>query len=101
MRLVTGSRLMFEDGYRVVLQSVSMAKGGILAGIAPGQKLVFGLPSEGAAYARSKGTSTAGDNFTPQPRLREKLTEASPCGYDAQPGVYPIRWRPEEGTYVS
>lgn len=72
--LATSSKLMFEQGYGITSAPVSMAKGGMLNGISPGQRLDFGVPSQAAAYARSKGMSKAGDDFVPQPRPKEQLS---------------------------
>lgn len=72
--LATSSGLMFEQGYGITAVPVSMAKGGMLTGIAPGQRLDFGVPSQAGAYARSLGKSTAGDDFVPQPRPKEQLS---------------------------
>jgi hypothetical protein len=65
---------MFEQGYGITSVPVSMAKGGMLSGISPGQRLDFGVPSQAAAYARSKGMSKAGDDFVPQPRPKEQVS---------------------------
>lgn len=67
----TTSDLMFESGMGVDAIPVSLTRGGILDQIVPGQRLVFGIPLQSAAYARSKGMANAGDNFVPQPRPRE------------------------------
>lgn len=75
--LATSSKLMFEQGYGITAAPVSMAKGGMLTGISPGQRLDFGIPSQAAAYARSKGISKAGDDFVPQPRPKEDLSSES------------------------
>jgi hypothetical protein len=72
--LATSSSLMFEQGYGITAVPVSMEKGGMLNGIAPGQRLDFGVPSQSGAYARSLGKSKAGDDFVPQPRPREGLS---------------------------
>lgn len=72
--LATSSSLMFEQGYGITAVPVSMAKGGMLTGIAPGQRLNFGVPSQASAYARSLGKSKAGDDFVPQPRPKEQLS---------------------------
>lgn len=81
----TSSRLLFEDGYGLVSAPLSMAKGyGLLTTIVPSQSLSFGIPSQAAAYAKSKGKAKAGNDFTPQPRPREKLKdEATTRGHDA------------------
>ena len=72
--LATSSKLMFEQGYGVTAAPVSMAKGGMLNQISPGQRLDFGVPSQAAAYARSKGMAKAKDDFVPQPRPKEQLS---------------------------
>jgi len=72
--LATSSKLMFEQGYGITSTPVSMAKGGMLNGISPGQRLDFGVPSQAAAYARSKGMAKAGDDFVAQPRPKEQLS---------------------------
>lgn len=73
--LATSSKLMFEQGYGITSSPVSMAKGGILTGISPGQRLDFGVPSQSAAYARSQGRSKAPDDFVPQPKPKEQLSD--------------------------
>jgi hypothetical protein len=72
--LVTTTRLMLDERYGSISQGVSLLTGGLLTGIAPSQRLLFGVPSQAAAYARSNGLSKAGDNFLPQPRPQEQLT---------------------------
>ena len=72
--LVTGSTLMLEDGYGVISAAVTLDKGfGFLTGIIPNQRLVFGVPSQAAAYAKSIGASKAGEAFQPQSRPKEQL----------------------------
>jgi hypothetical protein len=67
--LVTENKLMLEDGYGVASAPVTMARGyGLLDAVVPQQRLAFGIPSQAAAYAKSKGKAKAGDNFRPQPR---------------------------------
>jgi hypothetical protein len=74
--LVTGSKLMLEDGYGVVSAAVTLDKGyGLLTAISPNQRLVFGVPSQAAAYAKSIGSSKAGEAFQPQLRPRELLND--------------------------
>jgi cyclophilin family peptidyl-prolyl cis-trans isomerase len=74
--LITGSKLMLEDGYGVVSAAVTLGKGyGLLTTISPNQRLVFGVPSQAAAYAKSIGSSKAGDAFQPQSRPREQLND--------------------------
>lgn len=67
----TTSDLVFENGVGVDSIPVSLLRGGILNQIVPGERIDFGIPSQSAAYARSKGMSKAGDNFLPQPRPRQ------------------------------
>ena len=72
--LATSSKLMFEQGYGISSAPVSMAKGGILTGISPGQRLEFGVPSQAAAYARSKGISKAEMILFRSQRPKEQLS---------------------------
>ena len=67
----TTSDLVFENGMGVDSQSVSLLRGGVLNYLVPGERIDFGIPSQSAAYARSKGLSKAGENFLPQPRPRQ------------------------------
>lgn len=69
--LKTTSDLVFENGMGVLAVPVSMTRGGTLGQIVPGLRLAFGIPLQSAAFARSRGLSSAGDNFVPQPRPRE------------------------------
>jgi hypothetical protein len=69
--LKTTSDLMFENGMGVDAIPVSMARGGNLGQIVPGQRLDFGVPLQSAAFARSKGMAKASDSFVPQPRPPE------------------------------
>ena len=71
--LLTTSRLLLEEGYGSVSQGVGLQKGGLLTAIAPGQRLLFGVPSQAIAYARANGLTKAGDSFVPQPRPNEQL----------------------------
>ena len=71
---VTTTRSLLDERYGSISQGVSLLTGGLLTGIAPSQRLLFGVPSQAAAYARSNGLSKAGDNFLPQPRPQEQLT---------------------------
>lgn len=64
--LKTMSELAFENGMGVQSVPVSLLRGGILGQIVPNQRIEFGIPSQAAAYARSKGMSKAGDDFLPQ-----------------------------------
>jgi len=66
--IVTTSRLMFEDGYGISSAPVSLENGGLVTGIVPRERIDFGIPSQAAAYAKSKGKAKAGDNFQAQPR---------------------------------
>jgi hypothetical protein len=47
---------------------VSLTVGGILDSIAPGLTVDFGVPSQAIAYARNQGMTSAGDDWSPQPR---------------------------------
>lgn len=69
--LKTTSDLVFQNGMGVDAIPVSLMRGGILGQIVPGQRVDFGIPLQSAAYARSKGMSSAGENFIPQPRPQE------------------------------
>ena len=69
--LRTTSDLVFENGMGVQATPVSLLTGGILGQIVPGQRIDFGIPSQSAAFARSRGMSKAGDNFMAQPRPKE------------------------------
>lgn len=51
-----------------VQQGVSLTTGGVVTGIVPSRMVEFGVRSQALAYARSRGRSTAGDTFLPQPR---------------------------------
>ena len=74
--LVTGSKLMLQDGYGVVSAAVTLNQGyGSLTGITPNQRLVFGVPSQAAAYAKSIGSSKAGEAFQPQSRPKEQIND--------------------------
>jgi cyclophilin family peptidyl-prolyl cis-trans isomerase len=68
--LSTTSSLVFENGMGIQSIPVSMTRGGILGQIVPSQRLDFGIPSQAAGYARSKGMSKAEDEFLAQPRPR-------------------------------
>lgn len=69
--LRTTSDLAFENGMGVQSIPVAFSRGGILGQIVPGQRLDFGIPSQAAAYSRSKGLSKAGEDFLPQPRPKK------------------------------
>jgi hypothetical protein len=69
--LRTTSDLVFQNGMGVDAMPVTLTKGGILGQIVPGERLDFGIPLQSAAYARSVGRSSAGENFVPQPRPPE------------------------------
>lgn len=66
--LRTTSSLVFESGMGVQSMPVSLQTGGILGQIVPQQRIDFGIPSQAAAFARSRGKSKAGDEFLPQPK---------------------------------
>lgn len=76
-----------EDGYGVSSAPVSLANGGALNTLYPGERLEFGVASQGAAYARSKGSSKPPADFLPQPRptthLNALRAEISPRKHDA------------------
>ena len=72
--LLTTSSLLLEEGFGSVSQGVSLLKGGIATSIIPFQRVEFGLPSQAASFARSRGMSKAPNNFLPQPRPRSDLT---------------------------
>lgn len=67
--LRTTSDLVFENGMGVSSIPVSLAMGGILSQIEPNRRLDIGIPSQSAAYARSKGRNKIED-FLAQPRPR-------------------------------
>jgi len=67
--LAITSRLLLDDAYFGAFTSpLYFLNGGALTYIYPNQRIEFGVPSQAAAYARSKGRSKAGDGFVPQPR---------------------------------
>lgn len=80
--IVTTSRLMFENGIGVSSAPVSLINGGILNAIVPNQRLDFGIPSQAAAYARSRGKAKAGEDFVPQPRPKSLSDESSVRTHD-------------------
>jgi hypothetical protein len=65
--LRTTSELAFENGMGVESVPVSLSRGGTLSQIEPNKRLNIGIPSQAAAYARSKGRSKL-DGFLAQPR---------------------------------
>jgi hypothetical protein len=69
--LTTTSELVFQNGMGVESMPVSLARGGTLGRIVPGNRIYFGVPLQSLTYARSKGLSKAGQNFVPQPRPKE------------------------------
>ena len=74
--LKTTSDLVFENGMGVESAPVSLSRGGTLNQIQPGTRLDIGIPSQAAAYARSKGKSKI-DSFLAQPRPSKPIQEAS------------------------
>ncbi len=65
----TTSKLLFEEGYGAYSAPLAIGRGGLLTTLYPTQgKLDFGIPSQAAAYAKSKNQAKAGDGFLPQPR---------------------------------
>ena len=89
--LATSSKFLFEEGFGMVSAPLSMSKGyGLLTGIVPQKILTFGIPSQSAAYARSIGSSTAGDNFAPQPRPKEQLQNEKPVRLHDAAGLISI-----------
>ena len=93
--LVTGSKLMLEDGYGVVSAAVTLNQGyGCLTGISPNERLVFGVPSQAAAYAKSIGSSKAGEAFQPQSRPKELVNDERTARDHSVAGLISI---PSEG----
>lgn len=67
--LAITSRLLLDDSHFGAFTSpLYFINGGALTYIYPNQRIEFGVPSQAAAYARSKGRSKAGEDFVPQPR---------------------------------
>ena len=64
----TKSKLLFEEGYGAYSAPLAVERGGLLNTLYPNQRLDFGIPSQAAAYAKSKNQAKAGDGFLPQPR---------------------------------
>lgn len=76
--LAVSSRLLLDDGYYGAFTApLYFSSGGILNSIYPNQRIDFGVPSQAAAYARSKGRSKAGDDFVPQPRPNKVTDDSS------------------------
>jgi cyclophilin family peptidyl-prolyl cis-trans isomerase len=73
--LRTTSELAFQNGMGVESMPVSLTGGGILGQIVPGQRIDFGVPSQSAAYARSRGMSKAGDDFLAQSRPKDIIDD--------------------------
>jgi hypothetical protein len=81
--LVVTSRLLLEDGYYGAFTApLYFANGGALTAIYPRQRIDFGVPSQAAAYARSKGRSKAGDDFVPQPRPKKIKDDSNTRKHD-------------------
>mmetsp|Transcript_9570 Transcript_9570/g.15984 ORF Transcript_9570/g.15984 Transcript_9570/m.15984 type:complete len:368 (-) Transcript_9570:1342-2445(-) len=80
----TSRSSLFDDGIGLVSAPLSMSTGyGLLTMIVPSKSLAFGIPSQAAAFAKGRGSSKAGDNFTPQPRPKEQLKgEATTRAHD-------------------
>jgi hypothetical protein len=78
--LRTASDLVFENGMGVSSVPVSLSRGGIIGQIEPNCRLDIGIPSQAAAYARSKGRNKV-DDFLAQPRPKPIVQESSirPC----------------------
>jgi hypothetical protein len=67
--LAITSRLLLDDSlFGAFTSPLYFINGGALTYIYPNQRIEFGVPSQAAAYARSKGRSKAGEGFVPQPR---------------------------------
>ena len=66
--LRTASDMAFQSGMGVESVPVSLNTGGIVGQIVPNQRVDFGVPLQGAAYARSRGMSKVPQEFVPQPR---------------------------------
>ncbi|KAL3941977.1 MAG: hypothetical protein SGBAC_003751 [Bacillariaceae sp.] len=80
--LRTTSDLVFENGMGVESVPVALSRGGILAQIEPQKRLDIGIPSQAAAYARSKGKNKV-DDFLAQPRPKAIVTEEAVRPRDA------------------
>eukprot|EP00980_Cylindrotheca_fusiformis_P028807 scaffold22648_cov114-Cylindrotheca_fusiformis.AAC.6 len=65
--LRTTSDLVFENGMGVESVPVALSRGGALSLIEPNKRLDIGIPSQAAAYARSRGRNKI-EQFLPQPR---------------------------------
>lgn len=79
--LRTTSDLAFENGMGIESVPVSLSRGGTLAQIEPNKRLDIGIPSQAAAYARSKGRNKI-DDFLAQPRPKP-IQEEPTRGRDA------------------
>ena len=62
------STLKLDNQVGVKSAPVSLLQGGKIPGIVPFKLVDFGVPSQAAAYSRSRGLRNAGDDFAPQPR---------------------------------
>jgi hypothetical protein len=96
--------------FGALTEPVALENGGLVTGISPGQRIQFGIPSQGAAYARSMGLAKAGDSFEPMPRPQVQLnSEKSPRLHDCAglisiPGSglgYAAPNAPEDEAYAS
>lgn len=81
--LVVTSRLLLDDGpYGAFTAPLFFPIGGALTAIYPNQRIEFGIPSQAAAYARSKGRSKAGEDFVPQPRPPKIVNDGNTRKHD-------------------
>jgi cyclophilin family peptidyl-prolyl cis-trans isomerase len=55
--------------------AVTLQRGGIVTSIVPGKVIEFGVPIQSVAYAKSIGRSKVNENFVPQPRPKDALSE--------------------------
>lgn len=84
--LVTTSELLFDEGYGATSAPLSLQKGGAMNLLIPGERIDFGVESQGLAYAKSRGMNKLPENFIPQPRpkplSRNDETTVSPRKHD-------------------
>ncbi len=71
--IVTTSKLMLENGYGVSTAPVFFPIGGNLNIIYPQNRLDFGIPSQGTAYARGRNLNRIPEDFVPQPKPKVDL----------------------------
>lgn len=76
--LSTANNDILENSIGAATLPVSLRRGGVLNSIVPYQRVEFGVPSQAAAYAKSVGRARAGDNFRPQPRPQERISQSEP-----------------------